>query len=86
MSNISLGGGVVDVNGICLHTSTFHRGAGSATTVHPGAASATFILVMETFCIYAYVVCHGLCGLYIVVVSRTIFCENNTGGCKAMQT
>ena len=45
--------------------------------VHPGAVSATFLLAMGTFCVcvQVYVVCHGLCGLYIVFLSRTILAK-----------
>ena len=69
------GGGVVYGNGICLHTSTFHSGAVSTTTFHPGAVSATFCFGYEDvlhICILQYVICHGLCGLYTVFLSRTI--------------
>ena len=51
------GEGVVYGNGICLRLSTFH----------PGAASTTLLLVMGTFSTYVYAVCHGFCGLYIVL-------------------
>ena len=57
MSNICVRWLVVYGNGFCLYTSTFH----------PGAVSTTCILYMGTFWIYVYVVCHGLCRLYIVL-------------------
>ena len=34
-----------------------------------------FVLVMGTFCIDLYVVCHGLCSLYIVFLSGTILAK-----------